>query len=462
MGLRVLLAVAALLLWAGPAAAFSKQDVTVTMDDGVPIAATIYLPDGAAPAGGWPAIVLLHGLGGTRADMNALAETYGFAGEQYAVLTFDARGHGASGGLVSIDGPREVADVKELVSWLEARPDVSDRIGAWGISYGGGAIWNSLVAGVPWRAVEVAETWTDLYEALMPQGLAKSGVIAQLAGGIPAAKRTPELGPLQAAAFAGTNATSIRAFAAERSSLAKLKGVTTPAYLMPGRRDFLFGLDQALRPWALLAGPKRMWIGNHGHPPSSFPAADTAAMLADGRAWFDRFLRGVPNGIDRQPPVVLAREGSASTASFRSLPATATVVRAAAAARTIARSGKVVATFAAEKRGLETFGAPAVSVTATATGGWSRLVAVLTARTPAGKEIVVSAGGVPTAAGTRTYRIRLISQATVVPKRSRLAVTLGSSSLAQDPGNLLYLDLPMPDSARLTVRRVALSLPVLR
>ncbi len=108
--------------------------------------------------------------------MNALVEGYGFTGQGFAVLTFDARGHGESGGLVGIDGPREVADTRAVRDWLAARPDVSDtKIGAWGISYGGGAIFNSLVAGVPWSAVFTVETWTDLYSALMPQGLVKSG-----------------------------------------------------------------------------------------------------------------------------------------------------------------------------------------------------------------------------------------------------------------------------------------------
>jgi hypothetical protein len=49
-----------------------------------------------------------------------------------------------------------------------------------------------------------------------------------------------------------------------------------------------------------------------------------------------------------------------------------------------------------------------------------------------------------------------------VPPRSRLRVTIGSSSLAQNPANLLYLDLPMPPAARLTVREIALLYPVLR
>src|SRR6476619_5175695 len=192
------------------------------MDDGVSIAATLYLPSGSPPAGGWPAIVFLHGLAGNRQQMNALVESYGFTGGSYAILTFDARGHGDSGGLVGIDGPREVADTRAVYDWLAARPDVSGtKIGAWGISYGGGAVLNSLVAGVPWTAVATAETWTDLYSALMPQGLVKSGLVAGLAGSIPPERRDPQLNALQAAAFAG-NAAAVKPWTAARSSIGNL------------------------------------------------------------------------------------------------------------------------------------------------------------------------------------------------------------------------------------------------
>ena len=110
---------------------------------------------------------------------------------------------------------------------------------------------------------------------------------------------------------------------------------------------------------------------------------------------------------------------------------------------------------------MEVFGAPLVEVRATATGGWSRIVAVLSARTPAGKEIVVGGGGVPTRAGTRTYRIALSSQATFLPRGSRLTLTLGSSSLAQSPANLLYLDLPFASTARLRVTGGSVRIPEL-
>ena len=106
-------------------------------------------------------------------------------------------------------------------------------------------------------------------------------------------------------------------------------------------------------------------------------------------------------------------------------------------------------------------GAPTVKVPVRAVGGWSRVVAVLSARTSSGKEIVVAGGGAPTRPGGRAVTIRLIDQATLIPKGSTLTLTLASSSLAQDPANLLYLDLPMPATARATFGAATLSLPVL-
>jgi pimeloyl-ACP methyl ester carboxylesterase len=460
---RLLLVVTVALAAAGPASAWSKQDLAIPMDDGVALAATLYLPDGAAPAGGRPALVFLHGLNSDRSSTNGLAESYGFVGEDYAVLTFDARGHGQSGGLVGIDGPREVADTRAVFAWLRDRPDVADgRIGAWGISYGGGAVLNSLVAGVPWAAVEVAETWTDLATALMPQGVAKSGVVAVFVNGIPQARRDPSLDPIVAASFAGQNLGAVRTWAAARSSLPKLESVRTPIFFMQGRRDFAFGLDQATVAFAKVKGPKKLWIGNHGHSPSGFPAADTKPMLAEGRRWFDRFLRNQPNGVEK-PPVLVAREGKATTRAYVRIPATRRVAVSLfppGRTRTIGPAGKVQLRFRLP-RATEVFGAPTVEVQATAAGGWSRLVAVLSARTPAGKEIVVSAGAVPPRPGAHIYEIRLLDQATFVPARSTFTLTLGSSSLRQHPNNLLYLDLPLPPAARLTIGTTTVSLPTL-
>src|SRR5439155_11830709 len=216
------------------------------MDDGVRIATTLYLPDGTPPTAGWPGIVMLHGLGGSRGEMNLLAEAY-FVRRGYAVLTYDARGHGGSGGSVTIAGPREIADLRTLEARFAARPDVDGRhIGAWGISYGGGATWLAAARGVPFAAIEVWEAWTDLSSALFPDGLPKSGVIEGLLDEIPAGKLSPDLAWVRNAGLDGTDLHRLSALTAQRSALPLIGTLSTPTLMLQGRRDFVFGDDQAV------------------------------------------------------------------------------------------------------------------------------------------------------------------------------------------------------------------------
>jgi predicted acyl esterase len=106
--LLVLFAAGVAFVVAGRASA-ATQELTLRMSDGVDLAATLYEPSTAPPPAGYPAIVLFHALGGKRQDLDAVARR--FVGP-FAVLTFDQRGHGQSGGLVSLDGPREIADTR--------------------------------------------------------------------------------------------------------------------------------------------------------------------------------------------------------------------------------------------------------------------------------------------------------------------------------------------------------------
>ena len=133
----------------------------------------------------------------------------------------------------------------------------------------------------------------------------------------------PELETFRAWALTSSNLPALRLLSDERSALPHLPRVTTPVFMMQGRRDFAFGIDQATRAYSTLAGPKALWIGNHGHAPSRFPAVDTAAMMAAGKTWFDRYLRGLP--VDTGPPVRVAREGMSDAVGFSRLPATKTV-----------------------------------------------------------------------------------------------------------------------------------------
>ena len=449
------------LVASGRASAFTRHDLVLHMDDGVDLGATLYEPNGDPPLQGFPAIVLLHGLGGSRQDVDFIAQRWA---DTFAVLSFDARGHGQSGGLVSVDGPREIADTRAVHDWLASRSEIDPHaIGAWGISLGGGAVLRSLVEGVPWAAIETAETWTDLFGALAPQDLSKSGAIYQFLNSVPENHLDPSVIAIRDDAIASKNLSVLRDFAAQRSSRDSLAQVHTPVLFFQGRRDFAFDISQATAGYRRVAGPKELYVGDFGHSPSTFPGPDLNELLAVGQAWFMRWLVHQPA---KPAPAVLVSpdpwRGKARV--FKSLPPTRLYKHVFGGTNALTGLGKSTRTSRKLRAPIETFGAGSVRLTAKVAGGWSRIVAVVTARTAKGGTIVVSEGGVNTASlqGKHQFGILLLNTGTLIPKGSTLTLTLASSSTAQDPGNLLYLDLPMPGSAKVTFGPALLTLPVLR
>ena len=441
----------------------AAEDVSLTMDDGVRIDAALLRPDGTAPAGGWPAIMMFHGIGGSRTSLAALAQSYVAKG--YAVFLPDARGHGTSGGFVSLDGPREVADVRAEFQWLASRPEISPtQIGAWGISLGGGAAWNSVVAGVPFKALETYETWSDLYGALYPQNLGKAGAIYTFAQSVPTERIEPSLRAYVPQMIGNENLPGVRQLLGTRSSLRFMSAVTTPSFLFQGRRDFAFDIAQATAAYRRLAGPKRLYIGDFGHSPSRFPGPDLAHVLDLSTRWYDRFLKNEPNGVDKEKPVEVAADPwRGKAAAFATVPK---VQRFNAPwsvrGKILLVSGKLVHTFRPLKRTVEQFGAPTVSVIASTTTHWPHLVAVLTAVEKGGRETVLSEGGTLTTFGRtwKSVRFNLISDANLLKRGTRLRIYLGATSTVQNIANLLYLK-TVPEGSRLKVGRVTVTVPVL-
>jgi fermentation-respiration switch protein FrsA (DUF1100 family) len=403
-----------LLLWAAPAQAQSQESGTRTMADGTSLAYDLYLPDGAAPARGWPGVVVLHGLGGTKDSMTAVAQV--FAAKGYAALAYSARGHGTSRGNVELAGPAETADERAMESWFAGRPEVSDtQIGAWGISYGGGETWNGLAAGIPYKAAEVVETWTDLYSALWPQDVAKSGIVLGFAKAVDA--RSPLVAASENDALHSTNLSAIRALVAPRSAYAQLPQVRTPVYMFQGRVDYAFDVTQAVNGYTRVRGPKKLYVGQFGHSPSTFPGADFSYVMAQGLAWFDHFLAGAPNGIEK-PTVTIAAATGTRRATYAGLPKTK-VVTVGFRGTSLRRNGPVF------RAPLETFGISLLKVQVKKVVQYPRLVVTVNA----GKRVITHGAIVPKV-GLQT--VRLANYVQYLPKGTRLSITFGPSSTNGD------------------------------
>jgi predicted acyl esterase len=464
--LSVLLAVLlAALGLASPALAFTRTEHVLTMGDGVSLAGTLYRPDGAAPAGGWPAVLLLHGLGWNRSAMEPIAQA--FAPQGYVVLTVDARGHGASGGLSTLAGARETADYATALTWLRARPGVSDqKIGAMGFSLGGASVWKLLLAkGTRLAAAVPVTTWTSLYDALLPQGFARAGFVSYFRSLLPDDRWDPDIRSLADDALQSRNLPRIWQLARDRSVRDELGQIKTPVFMIQGRRDYAFDMDQALSAFGRLRGKKRLYLGDLGSAPAPNPPAEQGYYVTQARLWFDRFLKGVPNGIDTRPPIELAPDPwTGRTTQYGGQPPRRVLRLRFRGRATIDGAGRVVRTAAPSKRLNETFGAPLVAASVASTTQWPHVVAVLSAIAPGRPEIVISAGGASTPALSATPRlvtIRLLSQATTIPRGARFRLTIAGASAGQVGDNLLY-PLSVPTVSRLSVGEAKVVLPVLK
>jgi alpha-beta hydrolase superfamily lysophospholipase len=400
----------------------TTQEVTITASDGTQLACGLVLPAGSPPGAGWPGLLLFHGFGQTHAAMETIATT-SFAPAGLASLACDARGTGASGGKFGLDGPREVQDARDLFAWLAARNDVSDTaIAAFGLSLGGGEVWNAAAAGVPFRAIVAGTAWTNLAKALVPDGVPKVGLINGL--GSSATSWDPSLAQARDDLLSGSVTPAAKAALAQRSSRSELHSLQVPTLILQGRHDFLFDLDQATAAYKLLAGPKRLYLGDLGHAPAANPAAEQPHYLGEAAAWFEHYLAGtgkVHGGVE------LAHDPwDGSTTSSTTLPATRHMSVNLLGAPTLAPGGWLTSAVRPVGGPLETFGDGSVTVRYSGAGKtWTQLVATVSVQ---GDATPVTEGAAPVTEPSGVLRIPLMNESVFLPRGKKLVVTLGESS----------------------------------
>ncbi|MGY1855065.1 alpha/beta fold hydrolase [Modestobacter sp. SYSU DS0290] len=317
--------------------------------DAVELDTTLFLPATATADDPAPAVLLAHGFGGSK--QSVADDARDLAGRGYVVLTWSARGFGASTGQIGLDDPRyEVADVSTLLDRLAERDDVlldaagDPRVGVAGASYGGALsllaaaydqrvdaiapqiTWNSLTtalfpdasgivedAGTPAATPRTTDTgvfkrlWAGLFFGMgaAPSGdgpPAGNGPSGELAGADQAAvaqaltcgRFRPEIcAAYQEAASSGTLTPEVAAVLERSSPAGVLDRITAPTLLVQGTQDSLFGLGEAdanARGIAANGTPVQVtWYdGGHDAGASDRVTADLRDQVA---GWFDAHLR---------------------------------------------------------------------------------------------------------------------------------------------------------------------------
>lgn len=325
--LAVAVLVLSLVLGVGASDASSFRNVDIAVRDGVILKGNVFTPD---TSGQHPAIVFITSWG--LPNVEYLAQAAAFADAGYVVLSYTPRGFYTSGGYIETAGPKDIADVTDVINWLLANtPSDPARIGAAGISYGSGISLLGAAFDPRIRAVAAMSTWTDLLYSLFANQTRhqQAAGLLSLAGDL-TGHPSPELQQILSDYFGNRNIPGLTAFAQVRSAATYVNQLNAngPAILMANAYgDSLFAPNQLSSFWNQLTVPyKRLELrpGDHAIPELTGILGLPNDTWISTRRWFDQFLRGVNNGIATENPIQLQRRGDGGYESYPSWSAIST------------------------------------------------------------------------------------------------------------------------------------------
>jgi uncharacterized protein len=240
-----------------------------------------------------------------------------FAGTAYNYVELQWRGTGRSGGALDSTGPRDQRDLAEFLGWACGQPWSDGRIGLYGFSASAIVAYNAMHLGLPCvKAAALMSGTVDLYRDLLyiggiansaPGVYVEGAILAPWLGNLPGrqpASAVPSgVGLLTAPTSVASHPTEDgywldRSFKGDPTRIPIL--ADDGFYDVESRGAFL--AYRATRSY----GSHLLVLGAHDGWPSNTPGP-----FPQYARWFDRYVRGVRNGIDREPPVsVYLSDGS--------------------------------------------------------------------------------------------------------------------------------------------------------
>lgn len=327
-----------------------RWDVRVPVRDGLELSANLWLPRrtaGGSPTDGdtgdtFPAILEMIPYGKDNWRRNSdVARGEWLAARGFALCRLDVRGTGSSPG-VALDEytEAETLDGYDAVEWLAAQPWCNGKVGMWGISYGG------------FTSIQVAKLRPPHLRAILPMYATDDRYRddVHIRGGCVTASEKSQYAVSQLGMNAMPPDPAFRGAAWRDEWRARLEA--TPPWLFAWIREQTDGpywrrgslapdyealdcavfqvagwtdayVDAAFRiAERCRKAPRRTLVGNwvHSFPDDAYPGPNLD-WLHEMVRFFDRYLKGIDNGWDREPPLIwYEHEWAAPEAFPRSWP----------------------------------------------------------------------------------------------------------------------------------------------
>ncbi|MER5658677.1 alpha/beta fold hydrolase [Streptomyces sp. NPDC002131] len=298
--------------------------VDIVGDGGTPLKANVVTPAGADGTRAYPLVVLPTSWGLPQVEY--LAQAQKLANSGYVVVGYNVRGFWQSGGQIEVAGPPDTADASKVIDWALANtPADPGKIGMAGVSYGAGI---SLLAAAHDRrvkAVAALSGWADLIDSIYSNRTQHAQAAAVLDGaGLLAGRPGPELQQVFSDFFSSnlSKEQSLIDWGRKRSPATyvdQLNKNGAAVFLANAWGDTVFSPNQYARFYEELTGPKRLEFrpGDHATAELTGLFGLPNDVWTDTGRWFDHYLKGEDNGVDREQPVRLK---SRSTGGYEGYP----------------------------------------------------------------------------------------------------------------------------------------------
>ncbi|SOE08156.1 CocE/NonD family hydrolase [Streptomyces sp. Ag109_G2-15] len=293
-------------------AAPSVRFVDISGDGGTVLKANVVTPAGADGSHSYPLIVLPTSWGLPQVEYFAQAQKLADSG--YVVLTYNVRGFWQSGGEIEVAGPPDIADASKVIDWALANTPADPRhIGMAGVSYGAGISLLAAAHDKRIKAVAALSGWADLIDSIYSGRTQHVQAAALLDGaGILTGRESPELREIFDNFYASnlTKEQEMIDWGRKRSVATYVDQLNKngAAVMMANAwGDTIFPANQYADFYEKLTVPKRLEMrpGDHATAEATGLFGLPNDVWTDTGRWFDHYLKGADNGIDREQPVQL-------------------------------------------------------------------------------------------------------------------------------------------------------------
>ncbi|MFK0025761.1 CocE/NonD family hydrolase [Streptomyces sp. NPDC090798] len=294
------------------AASADVRFVDIAGDGGTVLKANVVTPASADGSRRYPLLVMPTSWGLPQVEY--LAQAQKLADSGYVVLTYNVRGFWQSGGEIEVAGPPDVADASKVIDWALANtPADARKVGMAGVSYGAGISLLAAAHDKRIKAVSAMSGWADLIDSIYSGRTQHSQATALLGGvGYLTGRPSAELQQTLKDFFASnlSKEQEMIAWGKKRSPetyVDQLNKNGAAVFMANGWGDTIFQPNQYARFYEELTGPKRLEFrpGDHATAELTGLFGLPNDVWTDTGRWFDHYLRGVDNGIDREQPVQL-------------------------------------------------------------------------------------------------------------------------------------------------------------